>query len=85
MVGYERFKGAALPALNALYGLARDYVSFLQPVRLPDRRLLASGSLSSAQTQALAARSAALQPLWLKFALEDAQQALYRRAVQPTR
>lgn len=105
LVGYGRFEQYALPALQALYGLARDYVNFLQPVRklvaktrvgarvtkrydqasTPYRRLLASGALSPAQAQALATRSAALQPVRLKFALENAQQALYQRAVQPAR
>ena len=105
LVGYGRFDGAALPALNALYRLARDYVNFLQPVRklvektrvgarvtkrydrasTPYRRLLASGGLSPALAQALAVRSAGLQPIRLKLALEEAQQALYQRAVQPTR
>jgi len=33
LVGYARFEAAALPALDALYGLARDHVNFLQPVR----------------------------------------------------
>ena len=32
LVGYGRFEAAALPALNRLYALARDYVNFLQPV-----------------------------------------------------
>lgn len=32
LVGYGRFEGTALPALNRLYALARDYVNFLQPV-----------------------------------------------------
>lgn len=33
LVGYGRFERTALPALQALYRLARDYVNFLQPVR----------------------------------------------------
>jgi hypothetical protein len=32
LVGYARFEQDALPALNALYSLAEDYVNFLQPV-----------------------------------------------------
>jgi hypothetical protein len=33
LAGYGRFEAIALPALNGLYALARDYVNFLQPVR----------------------------------------------------
>jgi hypothetical protein len=32
LVGYARLEGHALPALDRLYALARDYVNFLQPV-----------------------------------------------------
>jgi hypothetical protein len=32
LVGYARFEQDALPALNAVYALAEDYVNFLQPV-----------------------------------------------------
>jgi hypothetical protein len=32
LVGYARFELAALPALDAVYALAEDYVNFLQPV-----------------------------------------------------
>ena len=32
LVGYARLEAHALPALNRLYDLARDYVNFLQPV-----------------------------------------------------
>jgi hypothetical protein len=31
LVGYTRFERDALPALNAVYTLAEDYVNFLQP------------------------------------------------------
>lgn len=33
LVGYARFEGHALPALNRVYALARSYVNFCQPVR----------------------------------------------------
>jgi hypothetical protein len=33
LVGYARFERAALPALNRVYTVARDYVNFYQPVR----------------------------------------------------
>ena len=105
LVGYGRFEQHALPALQALYRLARDYVNFLQPVRklvaktrvgakvtkrydqasTPYRRLLASGVSSPALAQTLAVRSAGLQPVRLKLALEAARQVLYQRAVQPAR
>jgi hypothetical protein len=32
LVGYARFERGALPALNRVYALARDYVNFCQPV-----------------------------------------------------
>jgi hypothetical protein len=52
------------------------------PARTPYRRLLASGALSPEQTAALAARSAALHPVRLKLALEEAQQHLAGLAVR---
>jgi hypothetical protein len=102
LVGYGRFEGNALGRLNALYGLARDYVNFLQPVRklvdktrdgpkvtkrydqaaTPYRRLVATGSLVPDVATALADRSAGLDPVRLKLAIDDAQQALYERAVR---
>jgi hypothetical protein len=33
LVGYQRLEGAALPALERVHDLARDYVNFLHPVR----------------------------------------------------
>ena len=33
LVGYARFEPFALPALDRIYALARDYVNFCQPVR----------------------------------------------------
>jgi hypothetical protein len=33
LAGYGRFEAVALPELQRLYGLAREYVNFLQPVR----------------------------------------------------
>jgi hypothetical protein len=33
LVGYQRFEGPALPALERVHDLARDYVNFLHPVR----------------------------------------------------
>lgn len=50
--------------------------------RTPYRRLLASGALSPEQAAALAARSAALHPVRLKLALEEAQQHLASLAVR---
>jgi hypothetical protein len=49
----------------------------------PYRRLVASGILTPAVASALADRSAGLHPVQLKLAIEDAQQALYERAVRP--
>jgi hypothetical protein len=50
--------------------------------RTPYRRLLASGALAPKQAAALAARSAALHPVRLKLALEEAQQHLATLAVR---
>jgi hypothetical protein len=102
LVGYARLEWRALPALERVHDLARDYVNFLHPVRklvsktrhgasvprrydaaqTPYRRLLASGSLSSEAVAALEARSAALDPLQLKWDLEAAQRILAARAVR---
>ncbi len=50
--------------------------------RTPYRRLVASGALDATADAALAHRSQALHPIRLKLAMEEAQQALYARAVE---
>jgi hypothetical protein len=102
LVGYGRFEGHALPQLNRVHALARDYVNFLQPVlklvqktrdgakvrkrydtaRTPYRRLLEAGVLCHEARARLAEHHAALHPVRLKLDLEEAQRALYAKAVR---
>ena len=102
LVGYARFEQDALPALNAVYTLAEDYVNFLQPVlklvektrngprvrrrydtaQTPYRRLLALNNLAAATRHDLDARYAAVHPIHLKTALEEAQTELSAHATR---
>ena len=100
--GYARFEQDALPALNAVYTLAEDYVNFLQPVlklvektrngprvrrrydpaQTPYRRLLALGTLAAVTRHQLDTRYAAIHPIHLKTALEEAQTELSAHATR---
>jgi hypothetical protein len=95
LVGYDRLELPALPALERIHDLARDYVKLMSKTRdgarvrrsydaarTPFHRLVDSGVLSIQMTRELKARSANVDPVRLKVQLETAQRTLAARATR---